>query len=371
VNQSFGDKFETMFKSAFRKITAAFYLLKGWEFRRLYIRSIKPLIVSRWSKGLRKLLRFRAVCGRFPSGITILSDGSLTTCCVDIYGKSVFGSVYKRDLSDIWQNEITPLIQGGDLYDIKLCRSCIFARAAESDAEFRQWKSTQYPEMLQLEAMAKCNYGCCHAVEMYKYRSTKCDLDKVFENIKSILPKIKRLVFSGSGEVLLHEGFCVFIAKCRRESSLFEMHLLTNGMLMNEDVSRCMIDSRVEMVIISIHRGPGTENMLKYSRFGADYEVVLANIRRLAELKKEKGSVFPKIIAKAILFNWNDSDESIDRLKSDARASGADEAWWCRDGMVLPRSSKRFATDAGIEQMKQYGFIINTEKDAFICKFRG
>jgi hypothetical protein len=92
--------------------------------------------------------------------------------------------------------------------------------------------------------------------------------------------------------------------------------------------------------------------MLKYSLYGADYDKVIENIRLLLEMRNRSGSSYPKVQLKAILFNWNDSDEAMNKFRADAKSLGliaadtrdADRYYWVLDGdrSASDRFSKRF-----------------------------
>jgi radical SAM protein with 4Fe4S-binding SPASM domain len=315
-------------------------------------RMIKPLMLSKYGNIIRNIIpTLRPWCMMFPRIIVILSDGSVTTCCFDPYGRNRLGSVYEKDITEIWNTKIKDMTREG-LYELPRCRECIGSQVVSllsKKRDYLEWQNYvhRYPQCIQLEVTGRCNYGCCCANELYKHRKnneTKLDLNRTFENIKSFFPKITTLNLSSVGESLLHEGFCDFVKKCRKESDSLVMMLATNGLLMDEKIARCLIEEKVYRVNISIHGGPGTENMLKYSKYGADYNKVLANIKRLTELRRVYKSNLPYIAIKTILFNWNDSDDLMDTLRRDAKAVGVDRISWtldCGSG-YLPRSSKRF-----------------------------
>ena len=320
--------------------------------RRLLNKTLKPVLVSRLGKVIRKLFPFlRPSCRFFPFMIVVLSDGTVTTCCHDARGENNLGSLYQMDLETVWKEKIEPILSGSsaDLYDLIQCKRCLgtsLASLIPRRKDYREWQKfiSGYPRVLQVEIMGRCNYGCCFASRIHKYRETKLDLDKTFESIKGFLPHIEQLNLYSCGEPLLHEDFCDFVAKCREGCSSVVMELCTNAMLMDEKVDRCLIEQKVDQVVVSIHGGPGTENMLKYSKYGADYEKVLANIRRLADLRKKYRSEYPRIQTKTILFEWNDTDELMEKLRKDTRAAGVDGVYWaldCGTG-ALSRSSKRF-----------------------------
>ena len=57
--------------------------------------------------------------------------------------------------------------------------------------------------------------------------------------------------------------------------------------------------------------------LLKYSKYGADYNKVMANIKRLTKLRKAYKAKLPIVTIKTILFNWNDTDELINWLRKE------------------------------------------------------
>jgi hypothetical protein len=296
----------------------------------------------------KKIPALRPWCPRFPSRIVILSDGSVTTCCADPFGKNSFASIYQEDLEVIWKDQIQRIIKD-DLYQLQQCRSCYgpgLQGTICSVQDYRQWRRNAclYPRGLYVEPMGCCNYGCCCAKDIHRYRSVKLDLERTYGNIKSFLPKIQTLHFFNWGEPLLHDGLCDFIRQCRSGCQNLKMEISTNGYFLDDNISRCLIEAKLSLVQISLHGAPGTDNMLKYAQHGADYERVLNNARRLVEIRDSFGTRFPKVTFPAALFEWNDSEESIQRLMLDAIKCGIDAVEWCLDEFRggFPRSSKKY-----------------------------
>lgn len=322
---------------------------------------VKQLMLSHsgpeWRKKHPKFLPW---CSLFPHGVVILSDGKVTTCCLDTQGLNNLGNVFEQDLSQLWANNITQVVKSG-LYSLHACRTCIGNEGAPSlisdPVDYQVWTEIfrDFPRNLTLEIMGACNYGCCVAPDIHKYRSTtKLDLHRLFPRIKPALGKIENLLLFNYGEPLLNPGFCDFIANCRRETDTMQMVLATNGLLMDEKIAASLIKWRVDSVIVSVHGGPGTANMLKYAKYGADYEQVLTNVAQLLALRNQNRSAFPKISLRAILFDWNDTDELMNQFREDAAHLGLsaaggdyrkDNYHWILDGGYGrgARSSRRFA----------------------------
>ena len=317
----------------------------------------RKIMLSPNGARIRSLLKnCRPVCKLFPEGIFILSDGSVTTCCNDAMGANRFDSIYENPMHDIWNRHIPRIVQG-DLYDMPACRGCIGSHAASitsGEEELHNWHAwpAKYPTYIQIEIMGTCNYGCCISRDLHRHREVKPDLDKIFDNIRDFLPHIKQLNLFNYGEPLLNDGFLAFLHKCRSAAPTLILNLATNGMLLDEKHAERFIDDSLDYAIVSVHGGPGTEGMLKYSGYGADYDKVIANVKRLLEKRRLSGKSHPKIQLKAILFNWNDSDAAMDRFRADARDLGltattsrdADKYYWVLDAdrSGTQRFSQRF-----------------------------
>jgi MoaA/NifB/PqqE/SkfB family radical SAM enzyme len=329
---------------------------------------VKDVMLSSRGRQIRaKLPQYNPWCRMFPSLIVILSDGSVTTCCGDAYGQQTFGNIYERDLNEIWRLEFPRIVVNG-LYDLKICGSCIGnnEKAAKvslisADSDYQKWVGyrNKYPNTLQIEIMGACNYRCCLSAEVYKHRPVKPDLEAFLGRLKSFLPHIRHINLFHFGEPLLNDGFSAFIQNCRQVAPHVSMLLSTNGMLMDEAISKALIAAKVNQVIISVHGGPGTENMLKYSKVNADYDAVLENTRKLIAMRNQLGSPYPKIALKTVLFDWNDTDELMDQLRSDAGklglkpagdSSAGDTYYWVRD-ITGKWASKRFT--AGSDDLQQ------------------
>lgn len=329
-------------------------------------KKVKEIMLSSEGERIRdNLVQFRPWCGWFPSMIVVLSDGSVTTCCVDSYGKQVFGNVYEKDIKQVLSDKLPDILQRG-LYDFEICRNCVgehpFVSLISNPKEYEVWLHSyqQSPATLQLEIMGACNYQCpCPAGEIYKLRPVKLNLEKTFCHIKSILPELNQLNLFNFGEPLLNDGFVDFIKKCRDAAPDLFIVLATNGLLMNEHISQALIEAKVNQVIVSVHGGPGTENMLKYSKVNANYDVVIKQVKQLIKLREDYQSSIPKVALKAVLFNWNDTDETMNQLRRDAGELGLrplngdpqeDTYYWVID-QTRNLSSKRFTN--GSEALKR------------------
>ena len=296
---------------------------------------IKKIMLSPIGKYIRKLIpKYNPSCNEFPNeNIVILSDGSISTCCKDGYGENSFASIYDKDLNQVFDEDVKGIINNS-LYSLKKCRGCIGSNKAPlisqaNEIEKKYDFNRFHIDSITVEIMGACNYGCCISPKIKNYRAVKPDLFKIFDNIKEFVAneQVKRIRLFNYGEPLLHEDFIPFVNKIRSVNKKVILSLATNAMLMDEKVSLGLIENKLQHLIISVHGGPGTENMLKYSKFGADYDKIINNIKRLVALKKERKSTYPYISLRAILFNWNDKDEDLNKFRADAKQLGLAATW--------------------------------------------
>jgi radical SAM protein with 4Fe4S-binding SPASM domain len=94
----------------------------------------------------------------------------------------------------------------------------------------------------------------------------------------------------------------------------------TNGLLLTEEMSRALIDAGLDHMTISIDGA--TEETYKAVR-GASLDTLIANLRRLDQLKRQRSSEYPKLTFKSVLMKQNLYE--LEALVGLAAACGADE----------------------------------------------
>lgn len=342
---------------------------------------VKEIMLSSEGEQLRHALpQYKPWCAMFPNGICILSDGSITTCCLDALGENSFANIYQQDILTIW-NKIIPKVLKRGLYKFPYCTSCIGKQGLPSliseSGDYNKWinRDSCYPNELIVEVMSSCNYQCCVAKDLHNHRyNSKLDLQETFLKIKPLLPYIKRLKLFNYGEPLLNNDLGQFVLNCRNSSQDLILTLATNGLLLDETISRLLIKSHLNQVVVSVHGGPGTSNMLKYAKTGANYEQVLSNIETLLDLRQKYQSQLPKVSLRAILFAWNDTNETMEQFRQDAKNLGLSATWgnldtdnyhWILDEGKggLARSSKVFVPGSEALQRLIY------KKEFFVREF--
>lgn len=281
-------------------------------------------------KDLGKVFEQKPTCWEITNRFFVLSDGSVTTCCMDGFGANTYGNIYNDNSVETCRNSKKFKDLTKNLLSSSVCVTCPFKVSNPTKAQVKEYMQNLQngPEGAQLEIAGKCNYACdqCWANVIPEKRDPMPDLDVMFDWIKPVLPKLKYINGFNFGEPFLNPKFPDFLLKCKSVNEALSIGISTNGMLLTEEKAKKVVEAQVSWMMFSLHGAPGTDNMLKYSNQGADYEKVLKNIKMLKDIRDSQGLEYPKISVRVILFNWNDTDELMDKLRADMASIGINAA---------------------------------------------
>ncbi|MBD3426560.1 MAG: radical SAM protein [Candidatus Omnitrophica bacterium] len=167
-----------------------------------------------------------------------------------------------------------------------------------------QFKVRDFPLHVDIEVTNLCNLRCpyCAATHDGWGKNAKGKLGfEVFRKIidegeKNDLYSVK---FSLRGEPLLHEDLPRMV-EYSGSKGIIDMYFNTNGVLLDEGMSRRLIDAGLNRISISCD-GWDKESF-EGNRVGAQFEQVLSNIRGLRKLRDKLGVDYPKIRIQPVMF---------------------------------------------------------------------
>ncbi len=139
--------------------------------------------------------------------------------------------------------------------------------------------------------------------------------EKIFNQIASTT---YLLTIHGWGEPLMHKNLSEIIRLANKNKICTVV--TTNGSLLNNNVSKELISSKLDCLIFSID-GITDESYQLYRR-GGKYESVINNMKELITLKKEMGSSTPFVEWQFLVFKHNEHE--IEAAKSIACDIGVD-----------------------------------------------
>jgi radical SAM protein with 4Fe4S-binding SPASM domain len=154
-----------------------------------------------------------------------------------------------------------------------------------------------FPLHIDIEASSACNLKCpmCPRTQLAKENVAQYAKILDFELFKRIVDEAAQIgVYSMKlnwrGEPLMNPRIIDMI-KYAKQKGFVDVLMNTNAVLLDENISRSIVEAGLDNLIYSFD-SPYKEAYEKI-RIGANYEQVLANIRRFHEIREEMNSVSP------------------------------------------------------------------------------
>lgn len=145
------------------------------------------------------------------------------------------------------------------------------------------------PQRVVFEITNRCNLKCKMCAQSSRKFEYK-DLDmNIVKKVEHLIPYTTDVSLFGWGEPLVHKRFLdIFDITTKYPTNIF---VLTNGLLLTEDVARHLISKGLRYLNFSVD-GAVKETYNKIRR-GSDFDKVIANIRTIVKIKKELGKKYP------------------------------------------------------------------------------
>jgi len=190
----------------------------------------------------------------------------------------------------------------------------------EYERRIKRVKLSSKPYLINSEPTNHCNFKCpfCPTGKNYKRTGGFAQIELYEKIFKQIGRYIYLITIHGWGEPLLFKNLPE-IVKLAHNNKIFTV-VTTNGSLLTKKMSRKIISSKLDYLILSID-GISEETYQKY-RIGGSYNAILTNLKYLISLKKEQGSSTPFIEWQFLVFKHNEHE--IDSAKKLASELGLD-----------------------------------------------
>jgi MoaA/NifB/PqqE/SkfB family radical SAM enzyme len=157
------------------------------------------------------------------------------------------------------------------------------------------------PRSIQIECTTRCNLKCTMCEISYW---TEKGGDLKSENLRKMiehLPKLRRVDFTGVGEALMNRRF--FDAIGVLKSRGLYVTLNDNFTLMNEKAARRIVELGIDQIFLSLDGA--TKQTYERIRAGANFEKVIANVRRLVQIKREMKKKRPEVKINTVVCSTN------------------------------------------------------------------
>lgn len=157
------------------------------------------------------------------------------------------------------------------------------------------------PLSLLVEVTSRCNLSCWMC-NIHHDKRSGIDIDERLLKMSYILSEVASIVHSyGLGEALIHKDIIEIVDNYKSRGAF--VSIVTNGMLLNERISRGFVDKGLDSLAISIDSA--NKELFKKIRRGADLEVIKRNVKGLNEIKKSENKQKPILAMNVVVQRSN------------------------------------------------------------------
>lgn len=291
-------------------------------------------------------------CSKPFDFLYIMPEGNVKLCAWSDY---ILGNILENSIEELWNGEMAErfresIIDGSFFYC--KCESCPYLSMGtleDMDEEKRRQIYTQspYPNELSLAYDLTCNHKCpsCRS-EMYCASDEQKDiLQKITDKVAPYLPKLKKLITNGSGEVFASRYIMKLLESLHPENEDFKLIIETNGGLFNQANWKRI--QHLEGYYIKVNVTPNSyrEGTYGYLAGGqcAQLEELKDNMQFIAELRDNEKINYLQINFVVQECNYQEVPEfiqiSLERYHADEVAlkplnwwfSMTEEVYWFKD----------------------------------------
>lgn len=157
------------------------------------------------------------------------------------------------------------------------------------------------PTHIEIEITTCCNLKCAICEQRYWQEKPRHMTEEEFKKIINEFPKLKWVGLAGIGSNFLHPQFIDFMKYLKKKNIYIEFvdHLYN----VNEKELKDIIEMGVDRVTISMDAFK--KETYESIKVGANYDKVVANIKKFVELKRALNSPLPEILFRFILTKKN------------------------------------------------------------------
>ena len=148
-------------------------------------------------------------------------------------------------------------------------------------------------EVFQIEVSSYSSLECkiCpRAIFAEKWLFQNMPLD-TYQKISGNFPRVKWVIFQGWGDPLENENFPAMFQIARQAECL--TGLVTNGFYLTEELSRKLIEEKLDFIIVCLEETPPAEE--EGLRMSSELNQILDQIRHLIQLKKSQRQGKPEV----------------------------------------------------------------------------
>lgn len=216
------------------------------------------------------------------------------------------------------------------------------------------------PHEIAIEVTNTCNLRCpmCKLGQKSLGRDVGLmDFDKYCKLIDEIAPFVSGMTFPWYGEPFTRKDLGRFVRYASEKGLV--VHVLTNGTQLHKCEIDYLVDCQVRAVGVAID-GLEQKTYEAY-RVGGDLAEVTAGVSRLAKLRDERGSKYPRIDMKFLVMSHNEHE--LPRVEEFGRRIGADRVKVKGPHVDRTEEGKKFLPENEAYRRYGDGFDLKSGRD--------
>lgn len=256
------------------------------------------------------LKSFRSACYAPFVSLDFFTTGQVQVCCEN-YFRPV-GNVKTDSLKAIWTGQaIQHLREALKRYDFGLgCQTCETAilRGGRPFSLNYEWhpadEANPWPRIMNFRLSNVCNFACVMCSDLLssvirRDRTKQHPLPRVyheafFQELWKFLPHLESMWFAGGEPFLIQEHLRIWDQLIQTGNTNVHVAISTNGSIWNDAISNYL--DRLALVHLLISIDGATKETFEKVRIGANFDVVMENLKHFAPVVKKtrlRGSASP------------------------------------------------------------------------------
>lgn len=296
---------------------------------------------------LNRVYYCKALSGQSAYNICINSDMTVSCNCQDYDGRAHIGDLRLNTFEEMFSSgkaqEFREILAQGK-FPVPTCKGCHELMTTSKTEVSNYTKDFSLPKSgIMVENTILCNLSCrfCDRKKTQSIRKRKqMSLDDVRLVAKIIKEhQIEAISYFNLGEPFLNDTFKDEISILKSINPNLRIYLSTNGVFIDTD-EKMEAALRLDYICFSIS-GPSQTIATKY-QVGGDFDKSFDNMKHLVAERNRRGQTAPIVEWKYVVFNWNDSEEHINKAIDLARAAGVNLISFLRGGGAGEYRSRRY-----------------------------
>ncbi|MBN1879007.1 radical SAM protein [bacterium] len=276
----------------------------------------------------------RFTCDWIFNILVVLCDGKVVCGCADPYGLRPLGDANKQSLHEIWNSHLAQSIRrdlnGGFS---GFCEPCGLKCPVSTTEKIPERPlCIDHMSRLFIEPTVLCNLDCyksvCnHASGITQTRSKPYMDIELFKRLADEAgPWIQRLDFFNYGESFVHPQAVDMIEYFKERYPNPYLYVSTNGLMLDESKIDRLVKAGIDEITFSVD-GSDQATYERY-RIGGNFSRVVELMAYTVKARNSHGREVPFINWRYILFNWNDTDDAMNKARELAAAISVDRLTW-------------------------------------------